>query len=199
MITHAKDRTLFARVEEKEGKWVLSAPCPGILRDARRKGELLKPGFSCGRLEVLGVLYTLIVPEGVHGIVVDEGIHQDLRRRPVAYGDPIATIDPSKDFWADEKVTPREGEKRVDAIVWRSPIGGRFYGRPSPQAPPFIEKGAWIAKGQTIGLIEVMKTFHRLIYGGEGFPERARVIQVLVQDGDDVSEGQALVELEREA
>jgi biotin carboxyl carrier protein len=41
-----------------------------------------------------------------------------------------------------------------------------------------------------------MKTFTRVQYGGAGLPERARVVAVLANDGDDVEQGSALFELE---
>src|SRR5690606_4636993 len=75
----------------------------------------------------------------------------------------------------------------VEGTVFRAPMAGRFYTRASPDAAPFVAPGDALARGQVVGLIEVMKTFHRLSYGGEGLPERARVVQLLVEDGDDVA------------
>ena len=44
-----------------------------------------------------------------------------------------------------------------------APIPGTFYRRPSPDQPPFKGEGDAIAVGDTIGLIEVMKTFSPVI------------------------------------
>ena len=41
-----------------------------------------------------------------------------------------------------------------------APIPGTFYRRPSPDQPPFKGEGDTVAVGDTIGLIEVMKTFN---------------------------------------
>lgn len=41
----------------------------------------------------------------------------------------------------------------------RSHIPGTFYRRPAPDQPPFKEEGDAVAVGDTIGLVEVMKTF----------------------------------------
>lgn len=48
------------------------------------------------------------------------------------------------------------------AKIIQSPLPGTFYRRPSPEDPPFVEDGASVAKGDVIGLIEVMKTFHEI-------------------------------------
>ena len=41
----------------------------------------------------------------------------------------------------------------------RSPLPGVFYHRPSPDEPPFKNAGDTVAAEDTIGLVEVMKTF----------------------------------------
>lgn len=40
-----------------------------------------------------------------------------------------------------------------------SPMPGIFYRRPTPQEPYYVEDGADVQAGQTIGLIEIMKQF----------------------------------------
>ncbi|MFK7837207.1 MAG: acetyl-CoA carboxylase [Sulfitobacter sp.] len=41
----------------------------------------------------------------------------------------------------------------------QSPLPGTFYQKPSPEEPPFKAAGDSVAVGDTIGLVEVMKTF----------------------------------------
>jgi acetyl-CoA carboxylase biotin carboxyl carrier protein len=41
----------------------------------------------------------------------------------------------------------------------QSPLPGTFYQRPAPDQPPFKSGGDAVAIGDTIGLVEVMKTF----------------------------------------
>ena len=42
-----------------------------------------------------------------------------------------------------------------------SPLPGVFYRRPAPEKPLYVEEGQEIKKGDTIGLIEVMKSLPR--------------------------------------
>jgi acetyl-CoA carboxylase biotin carboxyl carrier protein len=81
-------------------------------------------------------------------------------------------------------------------LVFRAPTSGRFYGRSTPDKSPFVAAGAELATGATVCLLEVMKTFHRVAYGGADVPPRARVRAVLVADGDDVNAGDALLALD---
>ncbi|MDP2734010.1 MAG: acetyl-CoA carboxylase [Hoeflea sp.] len=72
----------------------------------------------------------------------------------------------------------------------RSPIPGTFYRSPAPDQPPFKEIGDAVVKGDTVGLVEVMKTFHEVKADADGtisgFP---------VGDADPVMAGQTIAEL----
>ena len=54
---------------------------------------------------------------------------------------------------------------------------------------------ARVEAGQTVCLIEVMKTFHRVTYGGGDLPDQASVVEILVGDDADVTAGQPLLAL----
>ena len=47
-----------------------------------------------------------------------------------------------------------------------------------------------------MGLLEVMKTFNRLVYQGDSLPGQAKVAQILPSDGDDVVRGDPILLLE---
>ena len=74
-----------------------------------------------------------------------------------------------------------------------APTDGVFYAASGPGSPPFAPKGARLTAGQTIGLIEVMKTFNPIAYGGRALPDSAEVVEVLVADGEEVRAGQTLL------
>ena len=81
-------------------------------------------------------------------------------------------------------------------LALRAPSSGRFYARPSPGEPAFVKPGDVVSAGQTVALLEVMKTFNRIAYGGGGLPDRARVTRVVPADESDVLENDVLLELE---
>lgn len=72
----------------------------------------------------------------------------------------------------------------------KSPLPGIFYRRPSPEALPYVEEGQQVKAGQTIGLVEVMKSFHEVPADEEGV-----ALRFLVQDEEPVQIGQDLLDL----
>ena len=69
----------------------------------------------------------------------------------------------------------------------KSPMVGTFYRSPSPGAPPFIEVGQSVAKGQTLCIIEAMKLLNEIESDAAGV-----VKAILVESGQPVEYGQAL-------
>lgn len=72
----------------------------------------------------------------------------------------------------------------------KSPIPGTFYRKPAPDQPVFHEPGDTVAKGDTIGLVEVMKTFHEVKADADG-----TIAEFPVGDGEPVMAGQIIAEL----
>ena len=73
----------------------------------------------------------------------------------------------------------------------RSPIPGTFYRSAAPDQPPFKDIGDTVSDGDTIGLVEVMKSFHEVKADASG-----KVTAFLVENEDAVMAGQPLVELD---
>ena len=69
-----------------------------------------------------------------------------------------------------------------------SPIIGTAYLAPEPGAKKFVEVGQKIKKGQTVMIVEAMKTMNHVPSTSDG-----EVKKVLVQDGQAVEFGQALI------
>ena len=80
--------------------------------------------------------------------------------------------------------------------VYVAPMSGRFFARPSPNDPPFVSEGDMVVEGQVVGLLEVMKTFNRLLFSGDGLPPRAKIQRIIPADGDEVTRGDVIFELE---
>jgi acetyl-CoA carboxylase biotin carboxyl carrier protein len=169
------------------------APAPGWFRLLIAPDHLVAPGDAIGDLEVLGRIVRITAPR-VRGLVkLPPG--PKLARRPVAYNDVLFTV--ATDIAISGAVeTAATSAKTEHGLVFRAPTSGRFYGRPSPDKPAFVEAGRELTAGETVCLLEVMKTFHRVTYGGADVPVRARVREVLVADGADVNQGDALLALD---
>ena len=71
-----------------------------------------------------------------------------------------------------------------------SPLPGTFYRRASPDAPVYKSEGDRIAKGDVIGLIEVMKSFQEVRADMSG-----TIVKFLIDNEDPVMAGQPLLEI----
>jgi acetyl-CoA carboxylase biotin carboxyl carrier protein len=77
---------------------------------------------------------------------------------------------------------------RVDVA---SPMVGTFYRAPAPEAPPYVEIGSHVRKGQTLCILEAMKLMNELEAEVDGV-----VREVLVGNGEPVEYGQVLFRIE---
>ena len=75
-----------------------------------------------------------------------------------------------------------------DGIRIKSPIIGTAYLAPEPTAKQFIQVGDMIKKGQTILIVEAMKTMNHIPSTSDGI-----VKKILVNDGQAVEFGQSLI------
>ena len=76
----------------------------------------------------------------------------------------------------------------TDGIRVKSPIIGTAYLAPEPGAKKFVSVGDKVKKGQTIMIVEAMKTMNHVPCTSDG-----EVKKVLVEDGQPVEFGQTLV------
>lgn len=180
-----------------DGRTILLAPSPGLWRDPPQLGSLVRSGGPIGSLEILGVAHRLRAPEGAIGIVTDEGPNPELARRAVDYGAPLLILDPEALGGAlVAEATASSTPLAADgSLLFTTPSSGRFYQRPAPDKPPFIEVGQVIERGQTVGMLEVMKTFTRINYDDPKLPERVKVVAIVAADQADLASGDVILQL----
>ena len=74
-----------------------------------------------------------------------------------------------------------------------SPMVGTAYRAPEPGAPAFIEVGMTVTEGQTLMIVEAMKTMNHI-----PAPRGGIVKEILVEDGQPVEYGEPLVVIEQQ-
>lgn len=174
------------------GETVLRSPKVGLWSDAPREGALLTPGSSAGTLRQLTRQVALVIPEGVSGRIAFDRAASGTR--PVAYGEVlfrVVAVSSLASEAAGGAAVSTTGAGLDLAVI--APTDGVFYRSGALGAPPFVSLGDKLVSGRTIGLIEVMKTFNPIAYGGAGLPDEAEVVEILAGDGAEVRAGQPLV------
>ena len=186
-----------ALADNEHHGWLLRAPRVGIFRGLLHAGLHARPGDRIGTLEVLRRRIPVTMPADVDG-TVSEVLLSD-RTQPVAYGDPLYRIAPTGTHAVPSAPARSAGTSGPDAPLAEgcfavpSPIDGVFYRGPSPGAPPFVDVGAQIVAGRTIGLIEAMKSFNAITYGGPGLPSPVVVVEFRAADASEIRQGTILM------
>ena len=92
-------------------------------------------------------------------------------------------------------IAPSEAKKKQEALESNgtnitSPIVGTAYLAPEPGGKKFVEVGQKIKKGQTIMIVEAMKTMNHVPSTQDGIVDK-----ILVKDGEPIEFGQPLISI----
>ena len=174
------------------GGTLVRAPKLGLWSDHPANGALVEPGSAVGTLAQLRREFTLVIPDGVAGRVAIEGRRQDAL--PVEYGEALFRVTPFASREAGVATGHAEASRSAKGTLEVvAPTDGVFYRSPALDGEPYVVVGDRVKTGHPVGLIEVMKTFNPIAYGGTGLPDEAEIVDVLTADGEEVRAGQGLV------
>ena len=98
---------------------------------------------------------------------------------------------PSTSSTSVDKVATETTSKIISGIQVTSPIIGTAYHSPEPGAKKFVEVGKKIKKGDTVMIVEAMKTMNHVPSTADGV-----VKEICVADGQAVEFGQTIIILE---
>jgi acetyl-CoA carboxylase biotin carboxyl carrier protein len=102
---------------------------------------------------------------------------------------PVAAAPTASPALANAPAATADFSKHPGAVP--SPMVGTAYWASEPGAKPFIEVGAKVSVGQTLLIIEAMKTMNQI-----PSPRAGIVTQILIEDGQPVEFGEPLVIIE---
>jgi len=97
----------------------------------------------------------------------------------------------SPDIKSKEKSVSDTAQKIISGTQITSPIIGTAYHAPEPGAKKFVEIGKKIKKGDTVMIVEAMKTMNHVPSTSDGV-----VKEICVDDGQPVEFGQTIIILE---
>lgn len=180
--------------QEEELIQILS-PAVGVFESQIFPGTFLTSQNPLGTLKILHTDYQIHLPAGVSGIVQEVAGEV----KGVEYRTPLLSL--SKEltsFSLETEEIPEETRASEDGFFnIPSLMDGIFYRRPKPDSPSFVEVGTQIQPGDTLGLLEVMKTFYPLLYEIPGSPLRGEVMEILAEDGGEVKQGQVIMKIKK--
>jgi acetyl-CoA carboxylase biotin carboxyl carrier protein len=145
-----------------------------------------KTGKSPPHAELVRQLTELLDENKLTEIEVEEnGLRVRVVRNaaPVQVGAPITATPTAPAVQAPANVNTEAPQGAVT-----SPMVGTAYMSSAPSKPNFIEIGSAVKQGQTLLIIEAMKTFNEI-----PSPRAGKVTQILVENGQPVEFGMPLV------
>jgi acetyl-CoA carboxylase biotin carboxyl carrier protein len=184
---------LIENDSSSEGALLVRSPGVGMFGAAPRLGEVVVEGSRAGLLTTLGKRSEVVIPAATTGRVAERLITH--LREPVEHGQVLLRLLPvhAEEIGADvEGATTSVDGLPEGTFAITSPTHGMFYRRPSPDAPAYVEPGQVVEAGVTIALVEVMKCFSAITYGGPGLPPRAEVVEIRANDSSEVEADQLL-------
>ncbi|MBX6328426.1 MAG: acetyl-CoA carboxylase biotin carboxyl carrier protein [Pseudolabrys sp.] len=108
---------------------------------------------------------------------------------PPGQAGPRAAPPPAQILATESSTAPLDPAKHPGVVT--SPMVGTAYVAPEPGAKPFIRVGDAVKTGDTLLIIEAMKTMNQI-----PAPRAGTVIQILFEDGQPVEFGEPLVIIE---
>jgi acetyl-CoA carboxylase biotin carboxyl carrier protein len=109
----------------------------------------------------------------------------------VAAPAPVAYAAPAPAAAAPAAAVAAAPAERAKGDLVNSPMVGTVYLQSQPDAPPFVKVGDSVTAGQTLLIIEAMKTMNPI-----PAPRAGRIVEVLVADAQPVEFGEPLVVIE---
>ncbi|ODT59679.1 acetyl-CoA carboxylase biotin carboxyl carrier protein [Phenylobacterium sp.] len=88
-----------------------------------------------------------------------------------------------------EAAPAAEPQRKGDVV--NSPMVGTVYLQPQPDSPPFVAVGDTVTAGQTLLIVEAMKTMNPI-----PAPRGGKIVEIIVQDAQPVEFGEPLVVIE---
>jgi len=117
------------------------------------------------------------------------------RHADVTYAAPLAAPAHPSPVPASAPSAPATAAPAAAAPVGEtinSPIVGTIYRTPAPDAPPFVEEGKTVKKGETLCIIEAMKVMNELVAEFD-----CEILRILVDNQHFVEYGTPLFEVRR--
>ena len=161
----------------------LGAPGVGTWQPSVPTGQLVREGMGLGMLYTFGLRKPVVAPQGTTGHVVQcasDGLWVEYGQVLIELGE-LSASDPGP----AESVRDQRLPNGVVAVL--ADTDGTVFLRPEPSAKPFVSQGDEVSPGETIALVEVMKTFTPVRALQAGVLER-----ICVHDGAGIGEGQVL-------
>lgn len=158
-----------------------------VTLSADKRDVLERPNLD---LELIRELAAVLSETGLTEIEIGEGDRRiRVARAPAQMSAFLPAAHPGALAGAQAAAAVLSEANHPGAVA--SPMVGAVYVAPEPGAPPFVKVGDQVSEGQTLLIIEAMKTMNPI-----RAPRAGRVTRILVENGAPVEYGEVLLIIE---
>ena len=154
-----------------------------------RKSKTMPEGKPAIDQDLIRELARLLEETGLTEIEIETAGLRVRVGRAAAAAPVAAQAAPPSPGAAPAPAAPTDLAKHPGAVT--SPMVGTAYVGPEPGAPPFVEIGSKVVAGDTLLIIEAMKTMNQI-----PAPRSGTVTEILIEDGQPVEFGEPLIIVE---
>jgi acetyl-CoA carboxylase biotin carboxyl carrier protein len=159
---------------------------------SKKQSPTPRPSSDKTDLGLIRDLADLLNETGLSEIELEQkGVRVRVSRGGTVYAPASALVAHAPPPGAAPAAAPQPAPSAVPVDAVKSPMVGTVYRASQPGAPNFVEVGTEVKAGQTLLIIEAMKTMNQI-----PAPRAGKVTQIYVQNGSPVEYGEALVLIE---
>ena len=150
--------------------------------------KLEQSSFDYLKLEGDG--FSIVIGKNGVGDVSNVGATQAaaVKTAPSAAPEAPAPAETAPEEFTGKPVVPEQD----GVVVIKSPTYGLFYAQPEPGSPPYVKLGSTVKAGDTVGLMEIMKTFNAITSPIDG-----DVVAIHVRNEEMLNPDQPLVSIRK--
>ena len=160
---------------------------------AKKKSPASKPATESGELSLIRKLAEILNETGLTEIELDHKGARVRVSRAMTAAAPMAhyATAPSPMAAPAPAAAAQAPVDEVAGTPLKSPMVGTAYLCPTPGQPPFAELGSMVKEGQTLLIIEAMKTMNQILA-----PKAGKLVKVYVENAQPVEYGEVLLVIE---
>lgn len=147
-------------------------------------------------IEYIEKLMDLMVQKEIGNLHIRDGQRAINMKRSVVENDPAVSPNPVPSSQASPSAdAPRPREKETEAeeaglFEVKSPLVGTFYRSPAPDRDPFVNEGDAVKEGQTLCIVEAMKSMNEI-----KAPRKGKIREVCIKNASVVEFDQVLFKI----